>query len=327
MSAANHTKNYNLSQFQPTDRPTWLGDYNGDMSKIDARMKANADAIEQAAAGGLKSVSHTVDLTGDGTSKSPLGIAATIARKTDIPDTSGLATTESVTRAIAAAIADRLTAGDIKAGNDINIETSGNTVTISYVGGGLSAVVHDGTLTGSGTGGSPLGAAMGSALNQGVTEQLKKLNFDAYTSSGIYGIALNTGDCENAPSAMGNGVPVRAVLLVSRCGFSSSNGTTLQVLFTGNSTREDLAIYMRGLRSGTWDEWRRMASTSDIPDVSGLTSRIATLESQVAALVNAAPPATTGLTAAQLDTQYLGGYDIVRVGTSTYSSESEESSR
>lgn len=26
MTATNHTKNYNLSQFAGTDRPTWLGD-------------------------------------------------------------------------------------------------------------------------------------------------------------------------------------------------------------------------------------------------------------------------------------------------------------
>ena len=38
MTASKHTGNYNLSQFAGTDRPTWLGDYNGDMAKIDARM-------------------------------------------------------------------------------------------------------------------------------------------------------------------------------------------------------------------------------------------------------------------------------------------------
>lgn len=41
MTATNHTKNYNLSQVTGTDRPTWLGDYNGDMSKIDAQLKRN----------------------------------------------------------------------------------------------------------------------------------------------------------------------------------------------------------------------------------------------------------------------------------------------
>lgn len=101
MVATNHTENYNLPQFVGTDRPTWLGDYNGAMAKIDAQMKANADAIEQAAAGGLTSVSHTADLTGNGTSGSPLGVANTIARKTDIPDTSGFATKTSLTSGLA----------------------------------------------------------------------------------------------------------------------------------------------------------------------------------------------------------------------------------
>lgn len=36
MGATNHTTNYNLSQFEPTDKPAWLQDYNGDMTKIDA---------------------------------------------------------------------------------------------------------------------------------------------------------------------------------------------------------------------------------------------------------------------------------------------------
>lgn len=101
MTATNKTANYELSQFVGTDRPTWLGDYNGDMAKIDAQMKANADAIEQATAGGLTSVSHTADLTGNGTSGSPLGVADTIAKKTDIPDVSGFATTSALTSGLA----------------------------------------------------------------------------------------------------------------------------------------------------------------------------------------------------------------------------------
>ena len=101
MTATNHTKNYNLSQFAGTDQPTWLGDYNGDMSKIDAQLKQNADDIASAAAGGLTTVSHTADLTGNGTSGSPLGVASTIAKKTDIPDVSGFATTSALTSGLA----------------------------------------------------------------------------------------------------------------------------------------------------------------------------------------------------------------------------------
>lgn len=49
MSSTNKTKNYNLSQYIGTDKPTYLGDYNGDMLKIDNQMKANADSASNAA--------------------------------------------------------------------------------------------------------------------------------------------------------------------------------------------------------------------------------------------------------------------------------------
>lgn len=101
MTATNKTENYELSQFVGTDRPTWLGDYNSDMSKIDKQLKQNADDIASATAGGLTSVSHTADLTGNGTSGSPLGVASTIAKKTDIPDVSGFATTSALTSGLA----------------------------------------------------------------------------------------------------------------------------------------------------------------------------------------------------------------------------------
>ena len=101
MTASNKTANYKLSQFVGTDRPTWLGDYNSDMSKIDAQLKRNADDIASATAGGLTSVHHTADLTGNGTSGSPLGVASTIAKKTDIPDVTGFATTSALTSGLA----------------------------------------------------------------------------------------------------------------------------------------------------------------------------------------------------------------------------------
>lgn len=104
MTATNHTKNYSLSQFVGTDRPTWLGDYNDDMGKIDSQLKRNADNIAAASAGGLKTVSHTADLTGDGTADSPLGVAATIARKADIPAVSGFATTSALTSGLASKV-------------------------------------------------------------------------------------------------------------------------------------------------------------------------------------------------------------------------------
>nr|DAL18655.1 MAG TPA_asm: hypothetical protein [Caudoviricetes sp.] len=104
MTATNKTKNYQLSQFVGSDRPTWLGDYNSDMSKIDTQLKQNAADIASAAAGGLTSVNHTADLTGNGTSGSPLGVASTIAKKTDIPDVSRFATTSALTSGLASKV-------------------------------------------------------------------------------------------------------------------------------------------------------------------------------------------------------------------------------
>lgn len=48
MASTNKTTNYNLSQYIGTDKPTYLGDYNGDMQKIDAQMKINADNASSA---------------------------------------------------------------------------------------------------------------------------------------------------------------------------------------------------------------------------------------------------------------------------------------
>lgn len=85
MTATNHTANYNLSQFEATDRPTWMGDYNGDMSKIDAAIH---DIVSS---GGLREVSVSAPLSGKGTSDSPVTI-----------DLSTYATTASLTSGLAA---------------------------------------------------------------------------------------------------------------------------------------------------------------------------------------------------------------------------------
>lgn len=41
MASTNKTTNYDLSQYVGSDKPTYLGDYNSDMQKIDAQMKVN----------------------------------------------------------------------------------------------------------------------------------------------------------------------------------------------------------------------------------------------------------------------------------------------
>lgn len=311
MTATNHTEHYELSQYVKDDHPTYTGDYNSDMSKIDAAIYA----ASQTGGGGMTTVAHTADLTGDGTTDSPLGVADTIARTEDIPSLDGYATAESVTQAIAAAIADRLTAGDIKAGSGINIETSGNQVTISYVGGGsaggLTAVMHDDTLTGDGTGSNPLGAGIGSALNPyGVNSAV-----DANTSNnGVMAVTYNTA---NLPTDSG---AARGFIIGYHGGLGSPRFAQLLVSCTkGIAPR----VFARGSENSTFDEWTEFAAKEDIPNVSALTSRIAALESKVNQLTAAATPAATGLTAEQLDSLYSDGYNIVRVGTPTRQTETE----
>lgn len=60
MSSTNKTTNYKLSQYIGTDKPTYLGDYNGDMLKIDTQLKNNADSASNAtsAAGAAQAVAE-----------------------------------------------------------------------------------------------------------------------------------------------------------------------------------------------------------------------------------------------------------------------------
>lgn len=334
MTATNHTEHYELSQYTKADRPTYTGDYNTDMSKIDAAIYAASQA------GGMTTVKHTADLTGDGTTNSPLGVADTIARTEDIPSLDGYATTESVTQAIATAIADRLTAGDIKPGNGINVEASGNQVTISYVGGGsaggLTAVAHDDTLTGEGTSASPLGVEDGTALRPRLIDSTSGItDINNLIKDGWYGIWFDLG--QNLPSNMPpkilNPAYVRASLLILNNGYNGTLGTpTTQVWFNRGGDSGDAFIAMRLYTENSWKNWVTLASLSDIPDTSALTSRIVSLESQVTDLsgrlseLSAALPSASGLTAAQLDGMGVDDYNIVRVGTPTHSMETEETS-
>lgn len=63
MSATNHTQNYELSQFVGGDIPSWLGDYNGDMSKIDTAIATVASGAGDIASevNGLKSRMTTAE--------------------------------------------------------------------------------------------------------------------------------------------------------------------------------------------------------------------------------------------------------------------------
>lgn len=79
MTASNHTEHYGLSQYAEDDHPTYTGDYNGDMSKIDAAIHA---ASQSGGTDGLATVAHDGTLTGDGSTANALSVVGSFKNAT-----------------------------------------------------------------------------------------------------------------------------------------------------------------------------------------------------------------------------------------------------
>ena len=79
MTATNHTEHYGLSQYAQDDHPTYTGDYNGDMSKIDAAIYA---ASQTGGTGVLTAVAHDGTLAGDGTTADALSVVGSFRNAT-----------------------------------------------------------------------------------------------------------------------------------------------------------------------------------------------------------------------------------------------------
>jgi len=93
----NHTSNYELSQFVGSDKPTFLGDYNGDMLKIDT---AIAGVGVTASAADTKADSA---ITAAGNAASTASDAATLANTANTNANSALATAGNAATAASAA--------------------------------------------------------------------------------------------------------------------------------------------------------------------------------------------------------------------------------
>lgn len=100
----------------------------------------------------------------------------------------------------------------------------------------------------------------------------------------------------------------------------SVDRTHIQCLFAYTDSRGVSVFVRQGWVGIENNPWKRLLDESDL---SAMTSRIAALESQVAALTADTPPSTTGLTAKESDMQYSDRYNIVRVGTPARSTETE----
>lgn len=213
MTATNHTEHYGLSQYVQDDYPSYIGDYNGDMSKIDMAIYAASQT------GGM---------------------------------------------------------------------------------GGLTAVAHDGTLTGDGSTADAL-SVVGSFRNATRLMKSAASGFDPNdcNDAGVYYIAAQRNDVNvaNIPADLRDSF-IRASLVVCRCGYGSVDIAQLWLNRSGGDGEPFIAYRIHG---DEWGSWQRLAFVSDIPDVSALTSRIAELESRVSALTTAVTTRGTTLTATRLD--------------------------
>lgn len=88
MTATSHTEHYGLSQYARHDHPTYTGDYNDDMSKIDAAVYA---ASLSGGVDGLTTVAHDDTLTGEGTTADALSVVGSFRNATRLtkPSASG----------------------------------------------------------------------------------------------------------------------------------------------------------------------------------------------------------------------------------------------
>lgn len=144
MGATNHTTNYNLSQFIGTDKPSWLNDYNGDMSAIDTAIKAAKDTADlaQTTAGNASatatSASNTVSTLNTQVNTPVTGLAAQVtAHDTDITNIQsaiGNTALPTVAQTLTGAIAE--IAGDIPATTGLFRLVSTETISHAFTGGG-----------------------------------------------------------------------------------------------------------------------------------------------------------------------------------------------
>ena len=140
MSATNHTQNYDLSQFVGGDIPSWLGDYNGDMGKIDAAIATVASGAGDTASevNSLKSRMTTAEADID-------AAESNIATLQSTTSTQGAAITQNAnnittTNNNVSALDTRVTALENASGSGLDLTAHEGDITITAAGGTLDSV-------------------------------------------------------------------------------------------------------------------------------------------------------------------------------------------
>lgn len=138
MSSTNKTPNYDLPQFIGTDKPTWLGDINDAMSKIDTTMKTNSNNAQNAvttAANAVASASQAIDTanTAETSAQSAITKATSAQNTAEIAQTSATSAESTAQNAqtIATSIQSALNINSFENINANNITISQNSATPS----------------------------------------------------------------------------------------------------------------------------------------------------------------------------------------------------
>lgn len=150
MASTNKTTNYELSQYIGTDKPTYLSDYNGDMYKIDAQMKVNADNINTAISSAQTATTTANQAnTTAGQANTTAQSANTTAQSANTTATNAQSTANSAlsTASTASAKADQV-ASDL---NDFMTQFNLSEITV-YQTGGVNNIAYSGSSGGNANG-------------------------------------------------------------------------------------------------------------------------------------------------------------------------------
>lgn len=136
MSSTNKTTNYDLSQYIGTDKPTYLGDYNSDMNKIDTQMKKNGDAV--ASAMSTAGTANNNATQAKSQAETALKTATQAQNAAETAQNTASTASQNATTALNTASAANNKASAAKDAVDKNVwMTSGNIAKSSYVSGNL----------------------------------------------------------------------------------------------------------------------------------------------------------------------------------------------
>lgn len=208
MASTNKTTNYELSQYLGADKPTYLGDYNSDMLKIDAGMHQNAldiaTADEKATLAGTNA---STALTNAGTAQTTADTANTTANS-----------------ALSKATANETAISEIQTGNTYTVGTKVKTGMKWTDGKDIYRV----TLKGTKVSGTNLQLYVGDTIRDSISEVVDYNGIIKTISGFIYDINHYESNTDYIYSSLQSGV----VQIISTAGNFTNGDVIVNIYYT-----------------------------------------------------------------------------------------------